>query len=473
MNKFAEYCRQLLEAEDTNLYRFCNTHNLERTGIRRMLSGERLPKPELFQAFVDALTLTPAELRKLSELYERQRIGEERFQNRIFIGNMLAYIGELQNFQKRKLDHVLENWEIPEKPVASLSNHMEIIYMIQWILQTEKGCVYSNIPMDCPDFFQLLQQEFSMRKNTCFFCHFLAVLKKSEISFDVNYNLRLMKNILPFALQDETDYHPFYYYSNFCGRDSVALYPFYLLSSNYLLLLGEDFHRGILYRDKIILESYHQEIRRVMDRAKPFIYKENDPRRSMEYYMRKCISVSQPIYMLEYYPCIFQGYDRDLFAPFVKDGEAVLPLAEAAEQLVNAVVKYKPFDSFLSKEGLERFVRLGELSGQFTQVLHPFSKEARREILRRIEERCRTGAYRLHLLSEKLLNPFPRIGLELYENRTLALISCAGTNSYLVLEEKTLFGAFEDYFHSLLEKPEVTSVDETIQILEELQASLR
>lgn len=75
MNKFVEYCRKLMETEHTNLYRFCAEHNLERTGIRRMLSGERLPKQELFQAFMNALTLTPGEQKNLLELYEEQKSG--------------------------------------------------------------------------------------------------------------------------------------------------------------------------------------------------------------------------------------------------------------------------------------------------------------------------------------------------------------------------------------------------------------
>ena len=50
MNQLASYCNTLFQAEGISLYRFCNTHNLERTSIRRLLNGERLPKEEHFEA---------------------------------------------------------------------------------------------------------------------------------------------------------------------------------------------------------------------------------------------------------------------------------------------------------------------------------------------------------------------------------------------------------------------------------------
>lgn len=474
MNKFAEHCRQILNAEDTNLYHFCSIHNLERTGIRRMLSGERLPKPELFQSFVNSLTLTPMELKKLLDLYERQKIGDERFENRIFIKNMLSYIGEIQGFQKKDLEIKIGNWDMPVEQVVPLTNYMEIVYIIQRILQTEKEWIYTNIPMDWSDFFQILQQEFCIRDNQAVLCHFLPVLKKSEITFDVNYNLRLMKSILPFALQEETKYRPYYYYSNFSGRDSVSLYPFYLLSSEYLLLLGENQRTGLLYKNQDVLRMYRQEIMRLRERARPFVFKSENPQGALEYYIKKCVLVSQPVYTLEYFPCIFHGYDKELFYPYLKnkDGQKSSSLIQNAELLVKSIMEYKPYDAFISKEGFDRFADKGELSGQFMEVLNPFPKEVRREILRRITERCREGMYRLHLVPEDFLSPFPKIGLELYENRTIVLISCEEVNSYSILDEKTLFGAFEDYFCSILENPEVTTVEETIQYLEELQRML-
>lgn len=472
MNKFSEYCCQLLDAENTNLYHFCTVHNLERTGIRRMLSGERLPKEELFQAFVNALTLTPPELKKLLELYEQQKIGEERFQNRIYINNMLSYIGEIQQFQRKQEEVVIKNWEITKEKIVLMESHMEIIYAMQKILQTEKGQIYTNIPMECPDFFQLLQQEFCIRNNRSELLHFLSVLKKSEIPYDVNYNLRLMKNILPFALQEKTNYHPFYYYSNYLGRDSVALYPFYFLSTNYLLLLGENFHKAIFLTEKAVIKAYYQEIRRLAEKTKPFIFKPENPQTALDYYIKKCILISRPVYTLEYYPCIFHGYDRDLFMPFLKKKGNFSDLMKAADALAHSVLEYRPYDAFISREGFLRFAQFGELSGQFMQVLSPFSREVRKEILSRIEGRCRQGLYRLHIVPENILNSFPKIGLELYENRMLVLISCAEINSYSILNEKTLYGAFEDYFSSLLSNPEVTTVEDTIKFLEKLQRLL-
>lgn len=108
MNQFTEYCNRLIQEESDSVYHFCLKHHLERTGIRRMLSGERVPKDELFQEFLRALTLTPDEEKKLTELYQRQKIGEKRYENRIFVKEMLEYIGEIQMFSIENSDRKQE-----------------------------------------------------------------------------------------------------------------------------------------------------------------------------------------------------------------------------------------------------------------------------------------------------------------------------------------------------------------------------
>lgn len=475
MNTFAVYCRQLLEAEDTNLYHFCTVHNLERTGIRRMLSGERMPKEELFQEFKKALTLTPLESEKLLELYEEQKIGERRYQNRIFIRNMLGYIGELEEFRHREPEPVQDIGKISGDPVTAVSNHMELIFVIQQMMRTEGKTLYSNIPMECPDFFRILQQEFYMKKKDSEFYHLLAVLKKADMAFDVNYNLKLMKEVLPFAIQSGIKYQPMYCYKNSAGGDrSISMYPYYLLSSTHVLLLSQDFRSGILYTDPVVLKCYHRENKKLMAQTQPFFFKTKDSERAIEYYIRDCVAASQPLFIMEYYPCILRGYSKELFLPYLRQTEEdSMQLIGTAEQSAKFLSGLKPYEAFLSIEGLQRFASSGEMPGQYANILKTFSKETRREVLRRIEQLCVEGLYHLHILPENFLSPFPKVGLEIYENRRITLISSDINTAYSSLDEHTLFEALEDYFESLLEKPEISSVGGTVKILRELQATLK
>lgn len=471
MNQLANYCNELFLAEGISLYRFCKNHHLERTSIRRLLNGERLPKENTFEAFADALTLTPEESVKLHELYQCQKLGKRRYENRIFIKEFLDDVGRNHNFQFQTNISSEYHSILLNTNAAKIDHPLELSYIFQHLFVIEENCVYSNIPADHRLFHYSVQEGFYENKHIIPFYHILTLLKQSDIRHDVNYNLSVLKNVAPFALQNHLNYQPFYFYGNQINKNTSAAFPYYLLTSNYLLLISADCNQGLLSTDATIIDAFHKQCQKTMKLSRPFIHHSASPTQLLEYYQSNLNRPSHPLFTFDFFPCLFKIYSRDLFLPQLTqefaDNEK---LVQMVESLSLTTADYPPYEAFLSYEGLIHFAKTGELCQSCRHILTPFPVKERKIILKQVMTYCKEGSYHLHILPKNYFRNLPEINLEVFNDHRVTILSMNKENlfSFFYLNENSIYDSFLDYFESLLENPEVCSVKQSAQIISDI-----
>lgn len=473
MNQLANYCNELFLAEETSLYHFCKSHDLERTSIRRLLKGERLPKEEVFEAFANALSLTPEESRKLHELYQRQKLGTLRYENRIFIKEFLDEIGAnyISDFQFFKNVSSSYDNNLIEQTTMKIDHPLELSRVFQHLLLIEEKYIYSNIPVSKSLFFESVQQIFYRGKQSVPFYHFLTLLKKTDIHHNVNHNLNILKNVAPFAFQNHLNYQPFYFYGNQIDQNISMPFPFYLVTSNHILFISADCKEGILSADPVLIDVHHRICQKMIQQSRPFIYHSSDPTNMIEYYYSVSKTSSRPLFSLDFFPCLLKIYSDELFLPQLteafRNNEKLIWIVET---LFNVNANYPPYEAFLSYEGLIRFAKTGELCQSCRHILKPFSKEQRKIILEKVANYCTEGSYHLHILPKNYFRNLPEINLEIFSDHRVTMFSMSQENlfSFFYLKENSIYDSFYDYFESLLENPDVSSLKETTAILNEI-----
>lgn len=471
MDQLANYCNELFLAEQTSLYRFCKNHNLERTSIRRLLKGQSLPKDEIFEAFANALTLTPKESKKLHELYQRQKIGALRYENRIFIKEILNHIGINHNFQFHTKISSDFNEILLAKKTMEIGNPLELSYISHQLLAIEENCIYSNIPVNKSLFYRDIQQNLYERKPLIPFYHIFTLLKKSDMHHNVNYNLSILKNIIPFAFQNHINYQPFYFYGKQMDENISMPFPYYLLVSNYILLISSDCKKGILSADTVLINVYHKQCKKMIEQSLPFIYHSQNPMQMIEYYHSALKTSSHPLFTFDFFPCLFKIYSNELFLPQVtEEYKSNTKLVQMIESLSIANANYPPYEAFLSYQGLIHFAKTGELCQSCRHILKPFSIEQRKVILEKVAAYCKEGSYHLHILPENYFHNSPEINIEVYSDHRVTMLSMNQENlfSFFYLKENSIYDSFLDYFESLLENPEVCSVAQSAEIITEI-----
>lgn len=55
MSQFSEKCKELIEKNDTNVYRMSKAFDLDWTTLQRMKTGKRLPNEDFILRFCDCL----------------------------------------------------------------------------------------------------------------------------------------------------------------------------------------------------------------------------------------------------------------------------------------------------------------------------------------------------------------------------------------------------------------------------------
>lgn len=92
MSKFSEKCKEIMAENGTNVYRLSNTSSLERTTLQRMVTGKRLPHIEFVKQFCRELRIPISTEKELMELYKIETVGEQTYQNRKCIENLLRVL---------------------------------------------------------------------------------------------------------------------------------------------------------------------------------------------------------------------------------------------------------------------------------------------------------------------------------------------------------------------------------------------
>ena len=261
MSKFSEKCKELLVENGSNVYRLSQTASLERTALQRMVTGKRLPNQEFVASFCRALRIPLSEEKELMELYKMESMGEAAYKNQKTILHLFKHLTNLEKHGYKNSCSIVD-----QSDLILLSNVSDQRYdtemLLQFILKKtfhseDDSPIYTNLPGTdelLPHALNLLAPQYSKR-----------VLLKHLIHFHISAsaaheNLETLNQILPLYFSNKIQYEPHYYYSKLTQSDqSNLLFPYYVITSEYVLQLSSDMRKGLLHSEKIIVQQYTNE----------------------------------------------------------------------------------------------------------------------------------------------------------------------------------------------------------------------
>lgn len=275
MSKFSEKCKQLLSENGSNVYRISKSASLERTALQRMVTGKRLPSQDIVKSFCQALRISFSEEQELMELYKMELIGLSAYKNQKCIFRLFEHLTELEKMNAQASRNVIDNSDLVlVSPVSNHSYDTELLlhFIFKKVFQSENDSViYTNLPGTN----KLLSHHLSLLSST----PISKVIIKHLILFHSNVadtfeNLEILNQVLPLCFLDGIAYEPYYYYSKFSVNDQEnLLFPYYIITPEYVLQLSCNFKRGILHSDSSIVQQYIDEFKRSLTHAFPLIYK--------------------------------------------------------------------------------------------------------------------------------------------------------------------------------------------------------
>lgn len=464
MSQFSEKCKQLLSENGYNVYRLSQTASLERTTLQRMVSGKRLPNIEFVQNFCHALRISPFEEAELIKLYKIESMGEAAYRNEEALIKLLKKLTELEtnNYQEKIASIDFRSIELSSNVARQ---HYDAMLMLHLILDREftleeSGIIYTNLPVTSNTLMPVLErcyQRFQKRISVTQLIYFQMNVSRA------NKNLDILTHVLPFFLSNIMNYQVLYNYSHLTKNEQIQqLFPYYVITSQDVLLFSGNTESAILLSDENILAQYRQEIQKVILFSRPLFQRSPSLVDAIKIFLSDQYPKGNEIYSLHFQPCFLTLMpSEDLYAL----AHEILPeqFFSFAELYIKESISivYNSNPVIFSKEGLDEFCKTGKYYGSVGAFFPPFDISDR---IRALKHYINNTDFELHVMLKDTAFSLPKnLFFELHDTQVLKVgrIENLKVIDFMIINESSICEAFYLFLKSLSSSSYIYTPEET------------
>lgn len=460
MSLFSEKLRNYVTDSGYTVYRLAKLSGVERTGLQRVLSGQRLLSEQALDSLLDFLQINFAEREELYHLYRIEELGESRYHQQelilLFIKKLIATRSE------NKITWHLEK-KIQFAREAKHSYYMyhgssQIIQIIRAAMEyLQCNSDFPVFRMFLPPDTQFLNQiiplpEYSTHKIPAI-QHLIYMVRYSEEQEINNYNLEILSTFLPFSLSTDLDYNIYYNYcENIISYDSGILFPYYIILDNILIIqLSSDLQNCMVYTIPDYIQYFTDSFDEIIEKSK---------RLAITYpgfgdffhHTLETVQKNEQFYFLGYEPCFSVFLPPELAEQYINrassDWEENLAMLENWPYSLESL---EAFYCFFSLNGIRYFMETGRLTDIPAHILLPLCPEDRLVLLSRLYDFLIMYPEKIRIFDSSYF-PFPDYAT-LFINPDYGLDYFVykenGEASYLSFSEISLSRAFKNFIFGI------------------------
>lgn len=488
--------RELIDKSGYSINRLAGEAGVDRSSLTHVCNNKRLPSPEMVEAVLPLLKVTPQERTEFYDLWERVKLGDGVWTNRRAFRKMVedsaafvhaeeslvrtpryvraAEVGESETSSQAfdglcrgtnllaqvLLGEILAEADRPNPRVAltlpASSRLLEVL--ISYLLDLEPQV------LDCVDLRLLIPMS-----------RVSSIYEQSE---GTQQNIRSMTTLLPAFVRHPQQISVAYYYLDGSPRTgNVAIpdqiFPYYLLTSRSVVLISTTPQpAGYVAHDVELVDHarYHFEDGWAM--ALPLfesavdlgymVGRLNDAAvaetASWTIELQPCVIMSLTDEQIEHY-CRQELPQRDLLVGFM-------------QMRCRALRQQRGHVSIFSREGAERFMRDGVLSDIPQGAALPIEPEDRVMLIQGAIDAAKSGRMELHMVNPAVFMVPGRTSVVVSDlsDLTIVTVNADGSFTYAHVMETSLRDAAVDFARALSTSPYVTTCEEAIAFLEGLVA---
>ncbi|MGN0587017.1 MAG: helix-turn-helix domain-containing protein, partial [Oscillospiraceae bacterium] len=347
---FSAKLNEYINESEYSIYKLAQITDLGRTAIQNVLSGKLLPAKPFVERLCAVLPITPRQRCELMELYLRDKIGEKAYVRRAAVKHIIETLPQYYTVGtiQPKFDIVLPEIKgmLSVTGIININNIFRSIIIAE--MQKDSPFFETSIPFEDQSFIEMAMHLLSCPANSTVFNHYIRLYKDDEADIS---NLQTLESALKMSMCGSIVYRPYYYY---IYRNSVddcfAPYPYFLVTSEYSVLLSKDYNSAVVSTDAGLRSRLAAHIKDLSGHSQLMIDVVDEKR------MFDIFAVSSPIYKhsIEFQPCLTSFITPDIVAAKLKD-------VPGRDNILSQLEKY-----FFSPEGME-FIAAHEGLCSFTK----------------------------------------------------------------------------------------------------------
>lgn len=489
MSEFGEYCKHCMRACGTNIYQISKASGLDRTTLQRMVNGTRLPGEEFIEIFSRYLRLSPSEKKQLTTLYQIEKIGRPVYENRLYIKYLLTQLDAIQReiaepgILNTLVADNTETYEgtIPQMLTSPTQVKAALSHLVGYEFSNEeRPSFFMNLVFEDSYIYELLiRQSHNCKKEVAI--NHLLTLNKNTCNESDNYNLKLVKSILPYALYFTNSYNAYYCYSSNPSEYNLAtLFPFFIITKHHVLVMEPEYKRGILYHDQAIVIAYTSGFNHLKTNYVPFISQDYARLESLNQFVQ-LMATSEPLtYALDSQPCITSMMNPEVISKLIHHG---IPDRENFVKLISEWYGYvldpsnrspKPPVFYFPLKGLWYFAETGKLSGQLAAFTEEIGPKMRIQMLNQILKNNEDGIMKTLIIDHEQMTLPSFFTLESHNQNHLILTSLDPEPPLAIIDfqEPSIGEAFYDFLDSLQKSNVTFSHERSLELIREAIRSI-
>lgn len=462
---FSRLISSYVESSGYTVYKISQITGLGRTAIHQTMSGKLVPTREFFERLCAVFMITPQQKAELTELYLKEKIGERAYIEQRQIKNIVEKLPQYYiNAGSVSIQYDIDVIEQKGSVTGLLNVNHAVMQIISKELRCENPFISTTIPFEDKMLYDLVLQLIIETGKNAVFEHYLRLYKSDDN--DVVNNIDLLENMLRMAMNTGMVYRPFCYYVHKDAVDDILpIYPYCLITSEYVIMVTADFQSAVISDSKAVKETATEHIRKVRACSKQII-EPVDNRRMFDIFAESSKMFSKSI---EFQPCVTKYFTWDIVSARLADipeKEYILETLRKSfftpEQLAEAEAQVSM--NYFTRKGLEYLADTGVTVNLPGQLLKPLSESERLYILTSLKNDV--GKYFKMLNEDKIKVP-EFIQVISLTNQS-CIISCLMKEKKFccILSERSLCSAIDDFIERLDETDYTVTDEKAIEVID-------
>ena len=352
---FGEFFGECIKKSDISMNRLATLIGMNRGNLYSVVNGSRQIKSEDFMNAVRLLSLAKNDADRLSDLYFSEYYGAEQFNKIKFV------IRELSRFQAFQAPKDLSVEAFAGK--TNLWNELQLLAALDHLIKNSESEIITNYPFESKQIDELFYANV-YNKTITGFIHIVSMKDSLSTLFSC---LRFL------FLQS----FPYYTYEPLYSDCSV--YPYFAVGDNGAVLFDNE--KGLFVCDWEAVAQIREKAQSFLEKCTQLGQLPGNIFEIKDYYAG--INSFRTASVFHRYPCITVYFYLEMFyaiaRPDLENREAMVHMAYEHYRSARANVD---FSSFISLDGLNRFVETGNVAEIPKSMKVPLPKE---EIIRCLE----------------------------------------------------------------------------------------
>lgn len=486
--------RELIDKSGYSINRLASEAGVDRTSLTHVCNNKRLPSPEMVEAVLPLLKVTPSERTEFYDLWERARLGEGVWANRRAFRKMIedgaAFVhAEESPVAAPRYIRVAEpeGDDAGRYPFKGLSRGTNLLVqvMLDQIL-TEANRPNPRVALMLPASSRLFETFLGYlldrepqvldRVDLRLLTPMSRVSSISEQTEGMQQNIQSMTALLPAYMRHSKRISVGYYYLDGSPRVERAskpdqLFPFYLLTSQSVTLISTTPQPvGYVAYDTQLVDHVWYRFEDSWTSALPLFDTSNDLGRTVNRLNDVAIAATAS-WTIELQPCVTMNLTDEQIERYCNRELPQHDLLVSIMQVrCRALRQQQGHISIFSREGAERFMRDGMLGDVPRGTAYPIDPEDRVRLMRGVIDAAKSGRVQLRMVNPAVFIVPGRTAVVVSDPPDLTIVTANadGSFTYAYVMEPSLREAAVDFARALAVSPYVSTCEEAVAFLEGL-----